>query len=73
MMPRVSQDILRAVGCWLEVNGDSVHAIAVTSFSEGLGVTGSCKLGKSREPVFGFSAGEFRGAKPSICYRVKVR
>jgi alpha-L-fucosidase len=36
-IPQVSQDILRTVGRWLQVNGEAVYGAGVTPFGEELG------------------------------------
>src|SRR3954469_10273251 len=38
-IPQVSQDILRTVGRWLQVNGEAVYGAGVTPFGEELGET----------------------------------
>jgi alpha-L-fucosidase len=39
VIPQVSQDILRTVGRWLQVNGDAVYGAGATPFGEELGET----------------------------------
>ncbi len=52
VIPQPSQDMLRAVGRWLKVNGEAVYGAGRTPFGEEFGAFSKTKSDKQGKPVF---------------------
>jgi alpha-L-fucosidase len=52
LIPRASQDNLRAVGRWLKVNGEAIYGAGPTPFGDELGAPDNSRQDKNGRPVF---------------------
>ena len=52
IIPQASQDVLRAVGRWLKVNGESIYGAGPTPFGEELGAFDNTRKDKKGGPLF---------------------
>jgi len=52
IIPQPSHDNLRAVGCWLKVNGESIYGAGTTPFGDEFGVYDTEKKDRRGNPVF---------------------
>jgi alpha-L-fucosidase len=68
VIPRASQDNLRAVGRWLKVNGESIYGAGTTPFGDELGAFDQTRQDKKGSPLFVASAQWRATTKPGKLY-----